>query len=137
MKTADKNNCDGLGNQDHNRPAVLDFSAAVLGWGEEEIPPAEPRQRNACMNLLCPTVWWWMRAFLGSACLETSAMEQRVLSQEAVMLGLPQGDGRGGISSHEQTGIAEESSVPDYLIHSQHREVSPEMAEHLQASETE
>lgn len=46
MKTVDKNNCDGLGNQDHNSPAALDFSAAVLGGGEG-IPPAEPGQPNA------------------------------------------------------------------------------------------
>jgi len=43
------------------------------------------------------------------------------------MLGLPQGDGRGGLSQHSQTGIAQESLVPDPLIHPQHKEVSLEM----------
>lgn len=53
------------------------------------------------------------------------------------MLGLPQGNGKGGLSRYGQTGIAEESLVPDPLIHPQPKGVSPEMVKDLRTSEME
>lgn len=54
-----------------------------------------------------------------------------------MMLGLPQGDGRGGLSGNGQTGIAQGSLVPDPQTHPQPMEVSPGMVEDLQTSEME
>lgn len=45
--------------------------------------------------------------------------------------------GEGGLSQHGQTGIAQESLLPDPLLHAQPKELSPEMVKHLQTSEME